>query len=63
MNSVPPTKGSPIWDWPTDGGFEALPEYFRAIPKDKLFSQVEWEDTRVGVRRDDGQDRFALLVR
>lgn len=53
MNSVPPTQGGRIWDWPSDGGFEALPEYFREIPKDKLFGQTEWGDTRYGVRRDD----------
>lgn len=62
MNSVPPTKGGRIWDWPTDGGFEALPEYFREIPKDKLFDQVEREDTPFRVRRDDDQGRYALLA-
>ena len=62
MNSLPPTKGGRIWDWPTDGGFEALPEYFREIPKEKLFGQTEREDTRFGVRRDDDQGRYALLA-
>ena len=62
MNSVPPTQDGRIWDWPTDGGVEALPEYFREIPKDRLFDQVEYVDTRFGVRRDDDQGRYALLA-
>ncbi len=62
MNSVPPIEGGRIWEWPTDGGFEGMPEYFREIPKDKLFEQAEREDTPFGRRRDDDQGRYALLA-
>ena len=62
MNSLPPIEGGRLWQWPTDGSLEALPEYFREVPKDKLFEQAQREDAPFGRRRDDDQGRYALLA-
>jgi len=60
MKNVPPVLNGNEWDWPSDGGAEAWPEYLKEIPVRRLLQQVESLDAGLTWRDDSRRRRMPM---
>jgi hypothetical protein len=44
MKNSPPVLHGNEWEWPSDGGADAWPDYLKGIPVRRLLRQIESSD-------------------
>ena len=60
MKNVPPVLHGNEWDWPSDGGAEAWPDYLADIPVRRLLRQAEILDAPLDRKEDFDRGRWVF---